>query len=92
MVGEEDAGHSYDEETLSQGTVSLPRISASDSEVTRKAIACEAAHVRMMSNMVTGEMNKSAMEMKALPSGIRGLMIMPMLGNLARFLTKSVLP
>ena len=41
-VGEEDAGHLDDEETLSQGTVSLPNISASDSEDACKAIACEA--------------------------------------------------
>ena len=34
MVGEEDVPHSDDEETLSQGTVSLPDISASDDEET----------------------------------------------------------
>ena len=45
-----------------------------------------------MSNMVTGEMNKSARGMKVLPSRIRGLMIMLTLGNLARLQTKSVLP
>ena len=42
VVGEDDAGHSDDEETLSQGTVSLPDISASDSEDVGKAITCEA--------------------------------------------------
>ena len=42
--GEEDAGHLEDEETLSQGTVSLLDISTSDNEDTRKATACEAAH------------------------------------------------
>ena len=46
LVGKEDAGHSDDEETLSQGTVSLPDISASDSQDAHKAIECEAAHKR----------------------------------------------
>ena len=92
MVGEEDAPHSDDEENLSQGTVSLPDISASDDEDARKAIACETMRIRVMSNMVTGEMNKSARGMKVLLSGTRGFMIMPMLGNLARLQTKLVLP
>ena len=43
-VGEEDVGHLDDEDTLSQGTVSLPDISASNSEDARKAIACKATH------------------------------------------------
>ena len=43
-VGGEDAGHSEDEEALSQGTVSLLDISASDNEEARKAAACETAH------------------------------------------------
>ena len=42
--GEEDAGHSEDEEALSQGTVSLLDISTSDNEDACKAAACEAAH------------------------------------------------
>ena len=37
-VGEEDAPHSDDKEALSQGTLSLPNISASDDEDTRKAL------------------------------------------------------
>ena len=41
--GEEDAGHSEDEETLSQGTVSLLDISTSDIEDACKATAHEAA-------------------------------------------------
>ena len=40
-VGEEDAPHSDNKETLSQGTVSLPDISACDIEDTRKALVCE---------------------------------------------------
>ena len=43
MHGEEDAPHSDDEANLSQGTLSLPDISASDDEDTHKAIAHEAA-------------------------------------------------
>ena len=42
--GEEDADHSDGEETLSQGTVSLLNISASDNEDARKAIVHEAVH------------------------------------------------
>ena len=42
-VGEDDAPYSDDEEALSQGTVSLPDIPASDDEDTRKALVCEAA-------------------------------------------------
>ena len=42
--GEEDASHSDDKETLSQGTVSLLDISTSDNEDACKAIMCEAAH------------------------------------------------
>ena len=42
--GEEDAGHSEDEETLSQGTVSLLDISTSNNEDARKSTMCEAAH------------------------------------------------
>ena len=42
--------------------------------------------------MVTGRMNKSARGRKASPSMIRGLMIIPMVENLARLQTKSVPP
>ena len=42
MGGEEYAGHSEDEEALSQGTVSLLNISISDNEDTHKATVCEA--------------------------------------------------
>ena len=91
MVGEEDGPHLNNEETLSQGTVSLPDITASDDEDTRKAVVHKTAH---KSDVLYGnwEMNKSAREMKVLPSGIRGLMSIPMSGNLARLQTKSVLP
>ena len=41
--GEEDADHSEDEANLSQSTVSLPDISASDDEDTHKVIVCETA-------------------------------------------------
>ena len=41
MAGEEYAPHLDDEENLSQGTVSLPDISASDDEGALKAIVCE---------------------------------------------------
>ena len=41
--GEEDAGHSEDEEALSQGTVSLLNISTSDNEDAHKATMHEAA-------------------------------------------------
>ena len=68
-VGEEDAGHS-DDETLSKGTVSLPDISASNSEDACKAI--------VLSSMLTGQMNRSTMKMKASPRGIRGFMTMLM--------------
>ena len=40
---EEDAPHSDDKANLSQGTLSLPDISASNNEDAHKAIACEAA-------------------------------------------------
>ena len=43
-VGGEDAGHSEDEEALSQGTVSLLNISTSDNEEACKAAACETVH------------------------------------------------
>ena len=39
--GEEDAPHSDDKANLSQGTLSLPDISASNDKDTRKAVACE---------------------------------------------------
>ena len=44
MGGEEDAGHSEEEETLSQGTVSLLNISTSDKEDAHKATLPEAVH------------------------------------------------
>ena len=43
-VGEEDAGHSEDEEALLQGMVSLLDISASDNEEAHKATAHVTAH------------------------------------------------
>ena len=43
-AGGEDAGHSEDEEALSQGTLSLLDISTSDNEEARKATAHKTAH------------------------------------------------
>ena len=42
-AGGEDAGHSEDEEALSQGTVLLLDISTSDNEEAHKAAVCETA-------------------------------------------------
>ena len=86
MGGEEDAGHSDNEETLSQGTVSLLNISTSD-----KATAGEAA---CKSDVEYGNWWDEQIHQgrKASPSMMRGLMIMPMVENLARLQTKSVPP
>ena len=43
-AGGEDAGHSEDEEALSQGMVSLLDISNSDNEEAHKAAVCETVH------------------------------------------------
>ena len=73
MGGEEDAGHLEDEETLSQGTVSLLDISTSDNEDARKATARMRRCTRATSSMVTGGMNKSARGRKALTQHDKGV-------------------
>ena len=91
VAGEADAPHSDDEENLSQGTVSLPDISASNNEDACKAIAHEAMWKSDV-QLVTGKMNKSVRGMKIFLSRTRGFMIMPTSRNLTRLQTKSVLP
>ena len=67
-AGREDAGLLEDEETLSQGTVSLLNISTSDNEEAHKVTAHETACAGATFSMVPGGMNRSARGMKALPS------------------------
>ena len=86
-AGGEDAGHSEDEEALSQGTVSLLNILTSNNKEACKAAVHETVRKRTFS-MVPGRMNKSTRGMKALPNTTSRSMTTLMVVNLARLWTR----